>query len=73
MTNVNQDNVHSRLRGSDHVLGRSNELDDRVIKLVARPSIARLISDLVPVEQLRHFVGHVTHAASPAEFARSFT
>jgi hypothetical protein len=72
VADVDQDNIHSRLRCSDHVLGRGNKLDGGVVKLIACPPVTRLISDLIPVEQLGYFVRHVTHAASPTEITRSF-
>lgn len=73
VTDVDQDNINSRLRCSDHVLGRGNKLDGGVVELIACPPVTRLISDLIPVEQLGYFVRHVAHAASPTEITRLFT
>jgi hypothetical protein len=66
MADVDQENIDSGLGGPNHILGRCNKLDDRVVKFGPCPPVARLVASLVPVEQLRNFVGHVAHAASPS-------
>lgn len=39
-----------------HVLCRRDKLDDTAVELRARPTVGRLVLDLVPVKELRHLV-----------------
>lgn len=57
MADVDEEDVDGRLRGSDHIFGWRNELDDTMVQLRTRPSVTWLVPDLVPVEELRDFVG----------------
>ena len=66
MADVDQEYVDRGLRWADHVFRWRDELDYGVVELSARPTVPRLIPCLVPIKQLRNFIGHRTHAASPA-------
>lgn len=65
LADVDHETVHWWLGWANHVLGGCNKLDDRVIELLACPSVGRLVLARVPVEQLRHFVAQTTHATLP--------
>jgi len=65
VADIDQEHVHSWLRRSNHILSGSDELHGRVIQLGTRPPISRLVPLLVPIKQLRDFVGHRTHATPP--------
>jgi len=65
MADIDEEDIHHGLGRSDHVLRRSNKLDDGMVELGTHPSVSGLITDLVPVEQW-NLIGHVAHAAPPA-------
>lgn len=52
-------------RATHHVLGRGDKLDDSRVELRALVAVRGLVLLLVPVEQLRHLVREVAHAALP--------
>lgn len=66
MADIDEEDIDGGLWWANHVLSGSNKLDDSMIELSACPSVSRLIAGLVPIEELRHFVGHITHATSPS-------
>lgn len=66
MADVNQEHINRRWRRSEHVFRRRYKVNNRVVELSASPAVSRLISHLVPVEQLGNLVRHRAHAASPA-------
>lgn len=68
MAHINQKHIRCRLGRPDHVLARRDKLDDRVVQLCARPTVAGGVAGLIPVEELGDLVGHGTHAAAPADF-----
>lgn len=65
MADINQDNIHSRLRRPHHVLSWRDKLDGGVVELVACPAVTRLVAHLVPVEELGNLVRHVAQTTAP--------
>lgn len=65
VADIDQEHVYRWLRRSNHILGGSDEFNNRVIQLGTSPPISRLAPLLVPIEHLRNLVGHRTHATPP--------
>lgn len=63
---VNQEDVDEGLRWSDHVLCRSDKVDDGVVEFCTLPTVGWLVRSLVPIEELGYFVRQVAHAALPS-------
>lgn len=66
MANVDEEDVHRRLGWADHILRGCDKLNYGVVDLSARPTVARLILDGIPIEELRYRVEHLAHAATPS-------
>lgn len=66
IAHIDQEKVDQRLRRSDHVFLRSNELDHAVVQIGAERAVSRPLVCGIPIESLGDIVGEVTHVATPA-------
>ena len=65
MADVDEEAVEDWLRGANHILRRSDKLNDGVVQLGSRPSVTRLVLLLIPVKHLRDLVRHTAQCTPP--------